>query len=452
MSPDPCSRPESPSDGYLDRRGVGSRCEPGEPPEPPRSVADLGRARLGSRSDELTLDEFVNSDDGRRRLRVQTCSPSHLAGLALYLGGRHGGTVGLLRSAATRILVVLAVLFSIAGALIGGGGVAAASGDPTAPTLNSAYYSNDGARLDFTAPSAFVGTTITSYDYPAVPGRGLDRHLLGSTNAYVGYYGNTDATASPYTDPNGISYCPFGTTCSWQIRAVFDNGSTQSPWSTWVAMTPFGGAPSLSSVNYSNDGATLNFTPPNLSSGLTSLTTTPLSVDGGRPSLHEQHQRRHRLYGNTDATASPYTDPNAISYCPFGTSCSWRIRAEIGDVGLQSPWSTWVAMTPFGGAPSLSSVNYSNDGATINFTPRIVLGPDSHYYDVELSRRGLDRHYTSSTNAYRSALTATPMRQRVRTRTRMQSPTAPLAHPVRGGFGQKSATSASSHRGRPGWR
>ena len=47
-------------------------------------------------------------------------------------------------------------------------------------------------------------------------------------------------------------------------------------------------------------------------------------------------------YGNTGATSSPYTDPYALNYCTGTTTCSYRIRAEVGASAFQSPWSDWV--------------------------------------------------------------------------------------------------------------
>ena len=409
---------------------------------------------------------------------------------------------------------MLAVLCSVAGALLAGGGVAAAGGDPTAPTLTSVNYSNSGATLNFTAPSQLVGTTITSYDIELSLDGGSTVQYSSSTNSYPNSYGNAGPTSSPYTDPNGTYWCPYGTTCSWQIRAVFDNGEhavpvvglggddtlrrcadaqqrqlqqlgcaaqlrpsdpdlgadgqllrhralsgwglnrpvleqyqlvpqllwqrrtdvepvhgserhllcpygttcswriraeigsggLQSPWSSWVAMTIFGGAPTLSSVNYSNSGAQLNFAPPTLTSGLTvNSYDIELSLDGGSTVQYSSSTNSYpNSYGNAGPTSSPYTDPNGTYWCPYGTTCSWRIRAEIGSDGLQSPWSTWVPMTIFGGAPTLSSVNYSNSGAQLNFAPpTLASGLTVNSYDIELSLDGGSTvQYSSSTNSY----------------------------------------------------
>ena len=233
----------------------------------------------------------------------------------------------------------------------------------------------------FTAPTLSAGLTVTSYDYQLSRDGGATVYYSENTGTWPNSYGNTGATSSPYTDPNASSFCPIGTSCSWRIRADIGTVGLQSAWSEWVAMTSFGGAPSLDSVNYSNDGATMYFTAPTLSAGLTVTSYDyQLSRDGGATVYYSENTGTWpNSYGNTGATSSPYTDPNASSFCPIGTSCSWRIRADIGTVGLQSAWSEWVAMTSFGGAPSLDSVNYSNDGATMYFTaPTLSAGSDRH--------------------------------------------------------------------------
>ena len=152
----------------------------------------------------------------------------------------HSGVIRghLLRNFVVMLVVMAAVTVQLEG-------LAAASGDPTAPTLTSVAYSNDGATLFFAAPSELIGTTITSYDYQLSRDGGATVYYSENTGTWPNSYGNTGATSSPYTDPNASSFCPVGTSCSWRIRAEFDNGDTLSPWSDWVAMTPFGGAPSL---------------------------------------------------------------------------------------------------------------------------------------------------------------------------------------------------------------
>ena len=154
-----------------------------------------------------------------------------------------------------------------------------------------------------------------------------------------------------------------------RVEDQFDNGATLSPWSDWVAMSPFGGAPSLDSVNYSNDGATLCRWRhcPRLT-----VTSYGTSCHGmaTRPSTEATLGTWPNSYGNTGATSSPYTDPNGSAYCPVGTSCSWRrIRADIGTGRIT------VGLVRFGGRGHFRrcpltrrTVNYSNDGATLFFT------------------------------------------------------------------------------------
>ena len=65
-----------------------------------------------------------------------------------------------------RFLAVASALVVMAGLVfVHPNGVAYAGGDPTAPTLNSVNYSDNGTALFFAAPTQPIGTTITSYDY-----------------------------------------------------------------------------------------------------------------------------------------------------------------------------------------------------------------------------------------------------------------------------------------------
>ena len=277
----------------------------------------------------------------------------------------------------------------------------------SAPTLNGVDYSNDGASLFFTAPTLSSGLTVTSYDYEISQDGGSSVYYGPvSTNNYPTYGGNTGATSSPFTDPIALSYCQVGTTCSYRIRAEVGNSSFQSPWSPWVAETPFGSSPTLNSVNYSNDGASLFFTAPTLSPGLTVTSYDyEISQDGGSSVYYGPvSTNNYPTYGgNTGATSSPFTDPIALSYCQVGTTCSYRIRAEVGNLSFQSPWSPWVAETPFGSSPTLNSVNYSNDGASLFFTaPTLSPGLTVTSYDYEISQDGGSSVYYGpiSTNSY----------------------------------------------------
>ena len=111
--------------------------------------------------------------------------------------------------------------------------------------------------------------------------------------------------------------------------------------------TPFGTAPTLTSVNYSNDGTALYFTPPTLSSGLT-ITSYDYEVshDGGATVYGGPTNTAvwNGDFGNT-ATGSPYSTGTS-STVPAATTCSYRIRAEVGSDYFQSPWSPWVTGHP----------------------------------------------------------------------------------------------------------
>ena len=189
----------------------------------------------------------------------------------------------------------------------------------------------------------------------------------------AGDYGNT-ATSSPYLDPNGTTYCPDGTTCSYRIRAEFDSGAWMTPWSGWVTEGSFGTAPALNSVSYSDDGSVFYFTAPTLSSGLTVTSYDyEISTDGGTSTMggsYAEGNTGNSFYdpmnrpGTTEIPPRrvPYLDPNGTTYCPDGTTCSYRIRAKVGDDNYQTAWSGWVTEGSFGAAPALNSVSYSDDG------------------------------------------------------------------------------------------
>ncbi len=128
--------------------------------------------------------------------------------------------------------------------------------------------STDGVSLSFTAPSAPTGATVTSYDYEISTDGGFTIAASYNTVDWVGSYGNTSATASPYTDPVGPSVCGQNTTCSYQIRADLSDG-TQTPWSGWVTVAPSLTAPTLNSAGYVDDGVSLSFTAPSVGTGAT---------------------------------------------------------------------------------------------------------------------------------------------------------------------------------------
>src|SRR5262249_33509250 len=104
-----------------------------------------------------------------------------------------------------------------------------------APTLDAVNYADAGTALTFTAPTLSPGTTITSYEYE-ISTDGGSTIVFGpyDTTIWANSYGNTGATSSPYTEPEGQSYCQVGTTCAYRIRAVVGGGTFRSPWSVWV--------------------------------------------------------------------------------------------------------------------------------------------------------------------------------------------------------------------------
>ena len=213
--------------------------------------------------------------------------------------------------------------------------------------------------MAFTAPTLTSGLTINAYDYEISTDGGVTVSVSTNTSAWLSYYGNADETSSPYIDGYAVSYCQLGTTCSYRMRAEIGADNFQTPWSAWVAETPIGSAPTLDSVDYNDNGASLAFTAPTLTSGLTiNAYDYEISTDGGvTVSVSTNTSAWLSYYGNADETSSPYVDGYAASFCLVGTTCSYRMRAEIGADNFQSPWSDWVTL---GGVAS-STTSCSTD-------------------------------------------------------------------------------------------
>ena len=262
----------------------------------------------------------------------------------------------------------------------------------TAPALNSATYVDSGVSLAFTAPSVPTGSTITSYDYQASTDGGATVAGTGNTASYVGSYGNTTATSSPQTDPNAAAWCGQNTTCSYRIRAEIGGSTWQTPWSSWVTVAPAFVAPALNSATYVDSGVSLAFTAPSLPTGST-ITSYDFqaSTDGGTTVVGTGNTASYvGSYGNTTATSSPQTDPNAAAWCGQNTTCSYRIRAEIGAGDTwQIPWSSWVTVAPAFAAPALNSATYVDSGVSLAFTaPSLPTGSTITSYDFQASTDG----------------------------------------------------------------
>jgi hypothetical protein len=104
--------------------------------------------------------------------------------------------------------------------------------------------------------------------------------------------------------------------------------STTTPWTGWKTTAAITSAPTLNSVQYANGGANLYFAPP---SGLRSFQTIrgyewQLSIDAG-------------VSVWSDNSTSQTTSPINV-YCPFGSTCSYRLRALLDST--TTPWTAWV--------------------------------------------------------------------------------------------------------------
>ena len=212
------------------------------------------------------------------------------------------------------------------------------------------------------------------------------------TGSYRGVYGNTSATASPYTDPLGPSVCGQNSTCPYQIRADLSDG-TQTPWSDWVTVAPSLTAPTLGSAGYADNGVSLSFIAPSVPTGATITSYDyEISTNGGTSIAAGPYNTGSYVgvYGNTSATASPYTDPLGPSVCGQNTTCSYQIRAEIGAGDTwQTPWSGWVTVAPSFTAPALGGAGYVDDGVSLSFTaPSVPTGATITSYDYEISTDG----------------------------------------------------------------
>ena len=261
--------------------------------------------------------------------------------------------------------------------------------DIGAPTLQSATYNNSGIALSFVAPMFSAGQTITSYNYEISLDGGTTVSDSFSTTSYGSESYNNGPTSSPFIDPNGPSICPEGTSCSYAIQAVV--GTSTSLWSSWVAVTSFGGAPTLQSATYNNSGIALSFVAPTLSAGLTITSYNyEISLDGGTTVSDSFSTTSYGSESyNNGPTSSPFIDPNGPGICPEGTSCSYAIQAVVADGTYTSAWSSWVSVTSFGGAPTLQSATYNNSGIALSFVaPTLSAGLTITSYNYEISLDG----------------------------------------------------------------
>ena len=220
----------------------------------------------------------------------------------------------------------------------------------TAPTLGSAGYADNGVSLSFTAPSVPTGATITSYDYEISTDGGTS--IAGGPFNTVSY----GRVLRQHQRHGKSVHRPEWPRRLWAehhvllpIRAEIGAGDTwQTPWSGWVTVAPSLTAPTLDSALSVDDGVSLSFTAPSVPTGATITSYDyEISTDGGTSIAGGPFNTVSYVgsYGNTSATASPYTDPNGPGVCGQNTTCSYRIRAEIGAGDTwQTPWSGWVTI------------------------------------------------------------------------------------------------------------
>ncbi len=194
-------------------------------------------------------------------------------------------------------------------------------------------YNDGGVALTFTPPKPPSGKTIEDYEY--------DLSLDGGSSVWETE--RLGVTSSP-----GVAACPFGSTCTYRIRAVYGSGqSLTSGWKT-VAAAP---APDLNRVAYRDGGMGLYFTKPSHPSGATIRDYEyDLSLDGGS-SVWETER--------LGVTSSP-----GVAACPFGSTCTYRIRAVYdGGESKSSAWKTMVSVPP----PTIKRVAFRDGGMGLYF-------------------------------------------------------------------------------------
>jgi uncharacterized protein YfiM (DUF2279 family) len=223
------------------------------------------------------------------------------------------------------------------------------------PKITSAMYNDGGVALTFTPPKAPSGRTIVGYAYDVSLNKGAavwDTRRAGTASSPV------------------IAECPFGSICTYRIRAVFDDG-LESPSSSWVTVAVVT-KPTINTAAFRDGGVGLYFTGPSRPSGATIRDYEyDVSLDGGG-SVWDTRR--------AGATSSPF-----VAECPFGSTCTYRIRAVFD--GGESASSSWKTMTIPSG-PSINGVT-SAGPRSVSISFSASAGPAGatvrdYEYDVSL--------------------------------------------------------------------
>ena len=281
------------------------------------------------------------------------------------------------------------------------------------PCLYDAAYAASGVQLSFVPPMVRAGASITGYALEVSTDGGVT--LVNGASSGLACWsdsvfstacldgeGAAAAVADPYLDAYAADYCPQAAPCYYRMSAELNDGTSLSPYSSWVQVGPALTAPTLVGAAYVDGGTSLSFTPPSLPAGLAVTSYDfEVSTDGGA-TLVDGASLGLACWsdsvfstaclddpGTAAALADPYLDTFAADYCPQTAPCSYRIRAETTDEEWQTAWSGWVQVGPPLAAPTLTSAAYVDSGVSLTFTPpSLSAGLTITSYDLEVSTDG----------------------------------------------------------------
>ena len=225
---------------------------------------------------------------------------------------------------------------------------------PSAPTIGSVTPGDGTLTIDWSAPSATGGDTITSYDLRYIRSDALDRADVNWTvNSSVWTSGDLRHTVGSLT--SGVAY-------DVQVRAV--NGAGNGRWSVTVSGTlqTIPEAPTIDSTAYGDGTLTIAWSAPSATGGdtITSYDLRYIRSDASdRADVNWTHQDGVWSSGDLRHTVGSLT--NGVRY-------DVRLRA-VTSVG-NGPWSAAASATPQTkpGAPAIDRVTFGDRALAVSWS------------------------------------------------------------------------------------
>ncbi len=244
---------------------------------------------------------------------------------------------------------------------------------PAAPTIDSTAYGDGTLTIDWSAPSATGGDTITSYDLRYIRSDASDRADVNWTvNSSVWTSGDLRHTVGSLT--NGVRY-------DMQLRAVTSVGV--GPWSAAASATPqtAPGAPAIDRVTFGDRALAVSWSAP--------------ADDGG--SAVRSYDLRHIRSDALDKADVNWTVRNGVwSSGDLESTLDGLTNGDAYDVQVRAvnvvdpgPWSATVSGTPWTrpAAPAIDSVTHDDRTLTIAWSaPADDGGSDVTSYDLRYIR------------------------------------------------------------------